>query len=97
MKKTNKGTSLSKRSFEKLIANRKALIGLVMLIVISVLCFGAPLFSDQDPLAIDIALKYGYDSTPWAAMPPAVTCGAACFTAAGCPLSSAWSVPFWQR
>lgn len=62
MKKTNKGTSLSKRSFEKLIANRKALIGLVMLIVISVLCFGAPLFSDQDPLAIDIALKYAEPS-----------------------------------
>ena len=58
MKKAEKGTSLSKRSFEKLVANKKALVGLVMLVVISVLCFGAPIFSNQDPLAIDIALKY---------------------------------------
>ena len=58
MKKTEKGTSLSKRSFEKLVANKKALVGLLMLIIISILCFGAPIFSNQDPLAIDIALKY---------------------------------------
>lgn len=57
-----KGTSLSKRSLEKLLANKKALIGLVMLTIICVLCFGAPLFTNCDPLAIDISLKYALPS-----------------------------------
>ena len=63
MKKTkNNGSSLSKRSFEKLMANKKAFIGLIMLIVICILCFAAPLFTKCDPLAIDIKLKYATPS-----------------------------------
>lgn len=64
MKKDNiKGNSLSKRSIQKLISNKKSLVGLIMLVVITVLCFGAPLFTNQDPLAIDIALKFAPPSS----------------------------------
>ena len=57
--KTNKaGVSLSKRSLEKMIANKKALVGLVMLLVMLILSLGAPFFTDCDPNAIDVAMKY---------------------------------------
>ena len=51
-------TSLSKRQLEKLVANKKSLVGIIQLLVIVILCFGAPWFTSHDPLAIDIALKY---------------------------------------
>lgn len=57
-KANKKGTSLSKRSVEKLLANKKAFIGLLMLVAVVVLCVGAPLFTDSDPNAIDISLKF---------------------------------------
>jgi len=52
------GMSLSKRQLEKLVANKKSLVGIILLLVIVILCFGAPWFTNHDPLAIDIALKY---------------------------------------
>lgn len=58
----NAGTSLSKRRLEKLVANKKSLVGMIMLLIIIILCFGAPIFTHHDPLAIDISLKYAAPS-----------------------------------
>ena len=60
--KTNRSSSLSKRSIEKLLANKKSLVGLIMLLAIAILCFGAPLFTDCDPLVVDISLKHASPS-----------------------------------
>lgn len=60
--KKQKGSSLSKRSLEKLLANKKALVGLIMLLAVCIVCFAAPLFTNYDPLAVDISLKYAEPS-----------------------------------
>lgn len=55
--KKQKGSSLSKRSLEKLLANKKTLVGLIMILAVCSVCFTAPLFINYDPLAVDISLK----------------------------------------
>ena len=50
--------NLSKRSFRKLASNRLAIVGLSMVIIVIILCFGAPLFTDSSPDEIDTANKY---------------------------------------
>ena len=50
--------SLSKRSFRKLAANKLALVGLTMIVVVSILCFGAPLFTNSVPSEINTADKF---------------------------------------
>ena len=42
------------RAFRKFTSNKIAVLGLILFLVISVLSFGAPLFTQYDPLAMDL-------------------------------------------
>ena len=51
------GTKLTNRTLRKLTSNKLAVIGTLLFIVICVLCFGAPLFTEYDPMAFDLRAK----------------------------------------
>ena len=42
----------------KLIKNKLAFIGLIMIVIVCVICIGAPLFTSYDPAEIDLSSKY---------------------------------------
>ena len=48
------GTKLTNRTVRKLMANKLAVFGAVMFVVICILCFGAPLFTKYSPTTIDL-------------------------------------------
>jgi len=49
---------LSKRSIKKLVSNKLALVGLIMILTVSILCFGAPLFTNYNPNDINTTEKF---------------------------------------
>ena len=51
-------SSLAKRNMQKFLSNRLAMVGLVLLVVVLILTFGAPLFTHYDPEAPDINARY---------------------------------------
>jgi len=64
MNKTKKvRSSLAKRNLQKFLSNRLALVGLIMLVVVLVMTFGAPLFTNYDPEAPDIKARYAEPSS----------------------------------
>jgi len=57
-KKEFKKSSLAKRNRQKFLANKLAMVGLVLLIGVVVLSFAAPVFTKHDPNFIDTAIRY---------------------------------------
>ena len=57
------GTKLSSRTMRKLMANKLAVIGVVLFVVICILCFGAPLFTKYS--ATQISLRDRMASPSW--------------------------------
>lgn len=56
------GQSITKRSLEKLLHNKLAVVGFAMMMVTIVLCLIAPLLTDADPSYIDMTLRYAEPS-----------------------------------
>lgn len=50
--------SISKRRIQKLLANKLAVFGFFLFMVVVVMCICAPLLTDQDPTYIDMRLRY---------------------------------------
>lgn len=50
-------TKLGNRALRKITANKLALIGFIILIVILILCFAAPLFTQYSPMKLDLRNK----------------------------------------
>lgn len=51
------GTKLTNRTLRKLTSNKLAVAGVILFVVICVLCFGAPLFTEYSSTAIDLRNK----------------------------------------
>ncbi len=51
------GTRLQNRTLRKLTSNKLAVFGVLLFAVICLLCFGAPLFTEYSPTAIDLRAK----------------------------------------
>ena len=51
------GTKLTNRTLRKLTSNKLAVIGVLLFLVICILCFGAPLFTEYSSTAIDLRAK----------------------------------------
>jgi hypothetical protein len=51
------GTKLTNRTLRKLTSNKLAVIGVLLFVAICVLCFGAPMFTEFSPTAIDLRAK----------------------------------------
>lgn len=51
------GTKLTNRTLRKLTSNKLAVIGVLLFVVMCVLCFGAPLFTEYSSTAIDLRAK----------------------------------------
>ena len=51
------GTKLTNRTLRKLTSNKLAVIGVLLFAVICLLCFGAPLFTQHDPMMFDLRAK----------------------------------------
>ena len=56
MKKA-KGNSLAKRSFQKLMANKLAIVGVILLMTVTLACFLAPYITPYDPQTIDTTIR----------------------------------------
>lgn len=56
MKKV-KGNSLAKRNFQKLMANKLAIVGVFLIVVVMLACFLAPYLTPYDPLTIDTKIR----------------------------------------
>ena len=51
------GTKLTNRTLRKLTSNKLAVIGVLLFLAICILCFGAPMFTNPDPMMFDLRAK----------------------------------------
>ena len=57
IRKKTRNTSLAKRSWQKFIQNRMAILGLIGLVLIIAACLAAPLLTNYDPTLIDPSIR----------------------------------------